>query len=117
MNFSRSTIPLGAIIGGTLTGVIVLILGGALVWYLTNEKKKNLPRKQDDVPPPEGGQPDTLPPKDPYAPGLPPQRQSAHPEDMSWVEVDRLLNTVQTGTPGQNPDTPGTNSAPHNIVP
>ena len=117
MNLFRSTIPLGPIIGGTLTGVIVLILGGVLVWYLTNRNKKKPPSKQDDVPPSAGGQPDPPLPKDPYAPGSPSQHQSAHPQDMSWVEVDRLLNTVQPGTPGHNPDTSGTNSAPHNIVP
>ena len=30
------------------------------------------------------------------------------PQDTSWAEVDELLNTVQTGTPGWNPGTPGT---------
>lgn len=81
-----------------MAGVVVLILGAGTVWYITHEKKRNHPESQDDVPPPADGQPGSPPPKDPYAPGSSSQGQSVYPQDMSWVEVNRPSNTVQTGT-------------------
>ena len=112
MNFSRSTVPLGAIIGGTLAGVIVLILGGALVWYFTRKRKQDDGPTpvvgQDDIPPPMVEQADSPPLMDQYSQGSPSQRQSAPPPAPTWDEVDRLLDTVQAGAQGRNPDTTGT---------
>ena len=48
---------MGAIIGGVVAGVIVVILGGALIWYLkrrnrgTSRRVRHSTLSEDDAPP------------------------------------------------------------------
>ena len=83
---------------GVIGGIIVVILAVfGTRKYLKNKKPKD---SLDPVKITEEGR----------------KEQGPH-GGSDWAAVAELLGNLPEVTPGQNPGTPGTNSAPHNTVP
>ena len=104
-NISRSGVPIEPIIGMAMAGVIVLVVGVALIWYF---KRKKPPEQPVDVPPPS-----PRPSPRPSPPPSPPPPLDSSPPSASQAPPDSgpLLTDSPGDTQGHTPPIGGTNSA------
>jgi len=97
LNIPRFPQILGGILGG---GAGLIVIGGVL-WSIFEGCRKGRPKGQDG----EGGQRD-------FSENGPPPPYVKEPQSNDR-RMDAIVKPVQTGTPEQNPVTPGTG----NVIP